>query len=74
MSKDQVSLADFAAREHDGRKSSYLDTLPPEIQDQLLVTKASVNVAKKWLRSLGYETTGLEAWRRKKRAERGIEP
>lgn len=74
MSKDKVSLADFAKQQTDGRQRSYLDTIPADVQEQLITTKASVAVAKSWLRSLGYEPTGLEAWRRKKRVERGIEP
>lgn len=74
MSKAKVSLEEFVKQHCDGRQRSYLDTIPADVQEQLIVTKASVAVAKSWLRSLGYQPTGLEAWRRKKRAERGLEP
>ena len=74
MSKPKVSLEEFAKAERAKRKGSYLDSLPDEVQEQIITSNASVAVVKRWLLNEGYQCTGLDAWRRNKRAERGIQP
>ena len=74
MSKPKVSLEEFAKAERDKRKGGYLDSLPVEVQEQIINSTASVAVVKRWLIAEGYQPTGLDAWRRNKRAERGIQP
>ena len=66
-----VSLEDFAVQLVAERRRCYCDTLPAAIQDQLIEQDVSVAVASAWLERIGFESTGLESWRRKKRAERG---
>jgi hypothetical protein len=74
VSKPKMTLDEFAEAERDKRKGSHMDSLPIEIQEMILTSSASVATVKGWLISEGYEPTGLEAWRRNKRAERGIQP
>ena len=75
MSKSEpVGLEEFAKQARAEMNRAYLDTIPAEIQEQLLYSDVSVAIAAKWLRSLGYDATGLDSWRRKTRIERGIQP
>lgn len=66
-----VSLEDFAEQIAAERRRCYLDTLPEDVQQQIIDAPVSVATASAWLASLGYESTGIESWRRKRRAERG---
>jgi len=66
-----VSLEDFADELARERRTCYLDGLPDEIQQQLIDAPVSTATAAAWLERIGYESTGLESWRRKRRAERG---
>jgi hypothetical protein len=66
-----VSLEDFADEIARERRTCYLDGLPDEIQQQLIDAPVSTATAAAWLERIGYEATGLESWRRKRRAERG---
>jgi signal recognition particle GTPase len=66
-------LSEFAEQLKSEEKRCYLDSIPEEIQEQLITADVSVEIARKWLRSIGYEATGLDSWRRNKRVERGIQ-
>jgi len=66
-----LSLDDFAGQVAAERTRCYCDTLPDDIQEQLVNADVSTAVAAAWLERIGFESTGLESWRRKKRAERG---
>ena len=65
-----MSLEDFAEAVAADRRRCYLDTLPEDVQQQIIDAPVSVATASAWLASLGYESTGIESWRRKRRAER----
>lgn len=65
------SLTEFAAELQRSKQNAYCDTLPAEVQEQLITADVSAAVCKAWLISLGFEARGVESWRQKKRAERG---
>lgn len=68
---EPITLAAFAEAAAAERRRCYLDTLPEDIQQQIIDAPVSVATASAWLASIGYEATGIESWRRKRRAERG---
>jgi hypothetical protein len=74
MTKPKQSLVEFAAEVEAERKTCHCDTLPEDVQEELIISPVSTAVAAKWLRKNGYEATGLDSWRRNKRAARGIQP
>lgn len=47
-----VSLSDYAATRPS--KERWVDSLPPEIVDQIMASKAGPTVVADWLKSLGY--------------------
>lgn len=70
---DSPSLDEFAAELEDERDRSWADSLPVEVQDQIINSKTSVRTAVAWLLRLGYEgatDAKIDHWRRKRRAER----
>jgi beta-phosphoglucomutase-like phosphatase (HAD superfamily) len=64
------SLDEFAeAHEPRPGVKSYLDSLPDDLQAQLLASKAGHSTAAKWLNELGYEKATqdiVSRWRRKR--------
>ena len=70
---DVLSLEEFAAQLASERERSWADSLPPEVQEQIITTTQSVRTTVAWLHRLGYDEatdSKLDHWRRKKRAER----
>jgi hypothetical protein len=60
------SLDEFAGVPGRRKGESYLDSLPDDIQTQLIESKAGHTDAYRWLRSLGYTEAGrkmVENWR-----------
>ena len=73
MSAKPQSLAEFAAQQKDRRSVSWMDTLPAEIQEQVIATDTSVAIVLEWLHGLGYTDatdSKIEKWRREKRRAR----
>ncbi|NBW09923.1 MAG: hypothetical protein EBR82_18045 [Caulobacteraceae bacterium] len=76
-SKGTPSLAEFADSVIDSRKKRWADTLPAEVQQQLLDIDCSTAVAVAWLKSLGHTdatTSKVDTWRRARRDERRRQP
>jgi hypothetical protein len=77
MPSKEKSLEDFASELSAKRVLGYADTLPKDVQDQILASKASARVVVKWLHSLGYEDatySKIDHWRRQERNARQGEP
>jgi hypothetical protein len=70
---DDLSLDAFAARLQAERPQSWGDSLPEDVQTQIIESRTSVVTAVAWLRRIGYEEatpSKIDVWRRRKRAER----
>lgn len=67
------TLAEFSAAQPDKRSVSWCDTLPEDVQRQLIETECSTTHAVAWLKALGHtEATvaRVDNWRRRKRDDR----
>lgn len=73
MAGGRKGLAEFAAELKNARKSCWADTLPADVQEQLLSTDCSTAVAVAWLKSLGFHeatSSKVDNWRRNRRGDR----
>lgn len=50
---DPVTLGEFASRRRSAGR--WVDSLPPEILDQIMASKAGPTIVADWLKSIGYE-------------------
>jgi hypothetical protein len=73
MAAKSPTLAEYATAQVDTRTTSWCDTLPEDVQRQLIEVNCSVAMAVRWLKELGYaEATNskVDNWRRNRRSDR----